>query len=172
MKDPNARVWMHRLVLSAGPLLEIITLFLPYAVAKDKNIEYATYLTNATGMNAVDPSMVDFIRVYMSADSEYLSGVQAYVTLGITIAIGVFALFALLFAVLRKPIAVLVFNVLSLLAFAVQHYDFSDRGVVPSDHFSWGWGMYLYVAAFILTVVCAIVTLIDRRRLRKQTSVS
>ena len=46
MKDPNARVWMHRLVLSAGPLLEIITLFLPYAVAKDKNIEYATYLTN------------------------------------------------------------------------------------------------------------------------------
>lgn len=172
MKDPNARVWMHRLVLSAGPLLEIITLFLPYAVAKDKNIEYATYLTNATGMNAVDPSMVDFIRVYMSADSEYLSGVQAYITLGITIAIGVFALFALLFAALRKPIAVMVFNVLSLLAFAVQYYDFSDRGVVPSDHFSWGWGMYLYVAAFILTVVCAIVTLIDRRRMRKQTSVS
>ncbi|WP_289093272.1 hypothetical protein [uncultured Bifidobacterium sp.] len=101
----------------------------------------------------------------MSADNEYLSGVQAYVTLGITIAIGVFALFALLFAVLRKPIAVMVFNVLSLLAFAVQYYDFSDRGVVPSDHFSWGWGMYLYVAAFILTVVCAIVTLIDRRRM-------
>lgn len=86
--------------------------------------------------------------------------------------LGVFALFALLFAVLRKPIAVMVFNVLSLLAFAVQYYDFSDRGVVPSDHFSWGWGMYLYVAAFILTVVCAIVTLIDRRRMRKQTSVS
>lgn len=66
MKEPNARAWMHRLVLSAGPLLEIITLFLPCAVAKDKSIEYATYLTNATGMNAVDPSMVDFIRVYMS----------------------------------------------------------------------------------------------------------
>ena len=168
MKEPNTKAWMHRLALAAGPLLEIIALFLPYAAARD--MEYATYVTGETGMNAINPSMVDFIRIYKSLDNEYLSGVQAYVTLGVTVAIGVFALFALLFAMLRKPIAAMVFDVMSMLAFALQNYDFSDRGVVPSDTFAWGWGMYLYVVAFILTVVCAIWTMIDRRRMRKQAA--
>ncbi|WP_288295641.1 hypothetical protein [uncultured Bifidobacterium sp.] len=154
--------------LAAGPLIEIIALFLPYAVAKD--MEYATYVTDETGMNAINPSMVDFIRIYMSSDIEFVAGGQAYLTLGITVAIGVFALLAFLFAMLRKPIAAMVFDVLSMLAFALQNYDFSDRGVVPSDAFAWGWGMYLYVAAFILTVVCAIWTMIDRRRMRKQAA--
>ncbi|QAY32890.1 hypothetical protein ESN35_05280 [Bifidobacterium pullorum subsp. gallinarum] len=154
--------------LAAGPLIEIIALFLPYAVAKD--MEYATYVTDETGMNAINPSMVDFIRIYMSSDIEFVAGGQAYLTLSITVAIGVFALLAFLFAMLRKPIVAMVFDVLSMLAFALQNYDFSDRGVVPSDTFAWGWGMYLYVAAFILTVVCAIWTMIDRRRMRKQAA--
>ena len=154
--------------MAAGPLIEIIALFLPYAVAKD--MEYATYVTDETGMNAINPSMVDFIRIYMSSDIEFVAGGQAYLTLGITVAIGVFALLAFLFAMLRKPIVAMVFDVLSMLAFALQNYDFSDRGVVPSDTFAWGWGMYLYVAAFILTVVCAIWTMIDRRRTRKQAA--
>lgn len=154
--------------MAAGPLIEIIALFLPYAVAKD--MEYATYVTDETGMNAINPSMVDFIRIYMSSDIEFVAGGQAYLTLGITVAIGVFALLAFLFAMLRKPIAAMVFDVLSMLAFALQNYDFSDRGVVPSDTFAWGWGMYLYVVAFILTVVCAIWTMIDRRRMRKQAA--
>lgn len=161
---------MHRLALAAGPLLEIIALFLPYAAAKD--MEYATYVTDETGMNAINPSMVDFIRIYMSSDIEFVAGGQAYLTLGITAAIGVFALLAFLFAMLRKPIAAMVFDVLSMLAFALQNYDFSDRGVVPSDTFAWGWGMYLYVVAFILTVACAIWTMIDRRRMRKQNAVA
>ena len=143
-------------------------MFLPYAAAKD--MEYATYVTDETGMNAINPSMVDFIRIYMSSDIEFVAGGQAYLTLGITAAIGVFALLAFLFAMLRKPIAAMVFDVLSMLAFALQNYDFSDRGVVPSDTFAWGWGMYLYVVAFILTVACAIWTMIDRRRMRKQNA--
>ena len=154
--------------MAAGPLLEVIALFLPYAAAKD--MEYATYVTDETGMNAINPSMVDFIRIYMSSDIEFVAGGQAYLTLGITAAIGVFALLAFLFAMLRKPIAAMVFDVLSMLAFALQNYDFSDRGVVPSDTFAWGWGMYLYVVAFILTVACAIWTMIDRRRMRKQNA--
>lgn len=168
MNEPHTKVWAHRLSLAAGPLIEIIALFLPYAVAKDMG--YATYVTDETGMNAINPSMVDFIRIYMSSDIEFVAGGQAYLTLGITVAIGVFALLAFLFAMLRKPIAVIVFNVLSMLAFALQNYDFSDRGVVPSDTFAWGWGMYLYVVAFILTVACAIWTMIDRRRMRKQAA--
>ena len=155
MNEPHAKVWAHRLSLAAGPLLEVIALFLPYAAAKD--MEYATYVTDETGMNAINPSMVDFIRIYMSSDIEF-------------VAIGVFALLAFLFAMLRKPIAAMVFDVMSMLAFALQNYDFSDRGVVPSDTFAWGWGMYLYVVAFILTVVCAIWTMIDRRRMRKQAA--
>jgi len=170
MNEPHTKVWAHRLSLAAGPLIEIIALFLPYAAAKD--MEYATYVTDETGMNAINPSMVDFIRIYMSSDIEFVAGGQAYLTLGITVAIGVFALLAFLFAMLRKPIAAMVFDVLSMLAFALQNYDFSDRGVVPSDTFAWGWGMYLYVAAFILTVACAIWTMIDRRRMRKQNAVA
>ena len=166
MNEPHAKVWAHRLAVAAGPLLEIIALFLPYAAAKD--MEYATYVTEETGMNAINPSMVDFVRIYMSIEST--SGGQAYLTLGITVAIGVFALLAFLFAMLRKPIAAMVFDVLSMLAFALQNYDFSDRGVVPSDTFACGWGTYLYVAAFILTVACAIWTMIDRRRMRKQAA--
>ena len=170
MNEPHAKVWAHRLSLAAGPLIEIIALFLPYAVAKD--MEYATYVTDETGMNAINPSMVDFIRIYMSSDIEFVAGGQAYLTLGITVAIGVFALLAFLFAMLRKPIAAMVFDVMSMLPFALQNYHFTDRGVVPSDTFAWGWVMYLYVAASILTVVCAIWTMIDRRRMRKQNAVA
>lgn len=152
------------IVAVVGSVVSCVSIFLPYASAKDADV--AQGVASLTGFNAANPSMVDFAKVYFDMSGQYISELQANITVGVTAIIGVCALLALLFGVLKKPVAVIVFDVLILLAFLMQNFDFSDRGVVPSDNYSWGIGYYLLFLGVIATFVGAVWFAVIRRRTR------
>lgn len=144
------------IVAMVAALAMASSLFLPYATAKGDMREMSQVAGELINGNLTNPSMFEFSRIYMDQIGESISAIQTYVTIGLTIAIVVSGLLTLLFAALKKPIAVIVFDALAFLAFLAQNFDFSDRGVVPSDNYNWGAGYYVLFAAAILTLAAAI----------------
>ena len=70
----------------------------------------------------------------------------------------------MIFACVSKGIPALVFSIIGFLLFLVLNWDFSDRGVVPTDDYSWGFGYYLFYAAALVAVVGAIWMIVSKRR--------
>lgn len=154
--------WIMALV---GPVLALVSLFLPYASAKDA--DQGAALSQLLGDDAAHPSMVGFARIYLAHAGNEVSSAQAYLTAGLTGAIAAIAMVALLFAAFKKAIPVAVLSALLCMAHRMQEYDFSDRGIVPSDTYSWGIGQHLLFVAVIVTMSGGIWLALDKRRVRK-----
>lgn len=149
-----------------GPVMTLVSLFLPYASAKDA--DQGAALSQLLGDDAAHPSMVGFARIYLAHAGNEVPTAQAYLTVGLTGAIAAIAMVALLFAAFRKAIPVAVLSVLLCMAHRLQEYDFSDRGIVPSDTYAWGIGHHLLFAAVLVTMSGGIWFALDKRRVRKE----
>ena len=80
----------------------------------------------------------------------------AAVYVPLTVAPAVLGALTLLFAVLRKPIPSILFSVLTVALTLLLNWDFEDRGVIPSDTYDWGVARWVYLAAGVAVIVCAI----------------
>lgn len=77
---------------------------------------------------------------------------EAVICITLMAAIAVASLLVLLFGLLKKPIAAIVFSVLATVAFYALRWDFDDRGVLPSSQYRYGIAEYLYPIAFIVVI--------------------
>ena len=66
------------------------------------------------------------------------------------------------FAFLKKPVAVIIFNILSFGVFNLQNWDYTDRGVIPSSSYDWGAGYYIFYVAAFVTLAGAIWLLVNK----------
>ena len=73
----------------------------------------------------------------------------------------------LLFALVRKPIPVVVFSVLTVALSLLLSWDFEDRGVIPSTSYDWGVARWVYLAAGIAAVALAIWQIVLRRQSKR-----
>ena len=48
------------------------------------------------------------------------------------------AVLTLLMTLIKKPIGIIIFDLLTMGAFWIICFDFEDRGVIPSSSFDWG----------------------------------
>lgn len=143
-------------------LLTVTAFFLPLASAND---EYEKYLKEyarefnveeieMTNEDAVHVSMYEFVKIYWAA---YSSVDATLGIVGITVigAVGVLSLITLLFTLLKKPIAVFIFNLLTFGAYCLLIWDLKDRGVVPGRDYDWGISYYLYFISLFLVLIGA-----------------
>lgn len=166
-------------VALVGAVLMAISIFLPYSSATK---EYAENLNaypdvviyedlDMTAKDIVDMSMVEYATVYSELSEELwgdASNGAIYVTL--VVLIGGFALLTALFAALKKPIATAIFGLLSFGVFSLQNVDYTDRGVVPSSSYEWGFGYYLFFIAIALVVVGSIWMLVSKIRNKRENA--
>lgn len=176
----NNKLLVPCIIALVGAVLMAVTVFLPYATAIDDHAESIKehpdqIVYEELDMTAEDMlhiSMVEYANVY-SQLSEQLWGSSAngifYVVM--VALIGGFALLAVLFAVLKKPIAIIIFNLLSFGVFCLQNWDYTDRGVIPSGSYDWGFGYYIFYAAAIITVVGAVWLLINKIKFKKDNKI-
>lgn len=112
-----------------------------------------------------DPSMFKFATLYNKLKDQTSNGSEiAMIVMALVAAIAITAIIALIFACVSKGIPALVFSIIGFLLFLVLNWDFSDRGVVPTDDYSWGFGYYLFYAAALVAVVGAIWMIVSKRR--------
>ena len=172
----NKNLLYPALAAIAGALLMLIALFLPFASAKDDYKEILmsypdSVYSNEAGMNnkdAVHISLAEFIKIDSAAVETGISEEIAIANMVIIIALAVFALLTLLFSILKKPIAILVFNIVSLAVMQLIKFDFESRGIIPSNSYDWGIApLICYIGMAIATAAAVLLLIIKIKNKRK-----
>lgn len=182
IKTTNSKLMQNKLLIPfvialVGTVFMFITIFLPYATAKN---EYAEKMNtypdeivyeelNITSKDMINISMVEYAKIY-SKLSEQIWGTTAYGIFYVALValIGGFSLLSVLFTVLKKPIAVVIFSLLSFGVFSMQNFDYSDRGVIPSNTYGWGVAYYIFYIAFAMALIGAVWMLVSKIIQKKQ----
>lgn len=182
IKTTNNKLLQNKLLVPfiitlIGAVLMFITLFLPYGAANEEQAEkleaYPDVMIyeelNITAEDMINISMVEYANMYGNL-SEQIWNDASYGIFYIAIVglIGVFSLLSVLFAVLKKPIAVTVFSILSLVVFTIQNSDYTQRGVIPSSTYEWGAAYYVFYVAFAVALVGAVWMLVSKIIMKKQ----
>lgn len=154
-----------------GALLLVAAFFLPYASGNEEYRERIAANPDAmnvesigmTNADSADVSLLEYMRVYMSEEA---SGVSELLVVYVFLMAGILvcAAIALLLAVLRRPIGVMVFTVFTLGLTLVLNWDFEDRGVVPSSIYDWGVAKWIYMVAAAVAFAGAVWLLVVKVR--------
>ena len=164
-----------------GSVLMIVTLFLPYATAIDDHAESIQDRPHAMVYEKIDMeaqdimhiSMVEYSYIYSNlAEQLFRDSSDAILYVIMVMLIGSFSLFAVIFSIFKKPIAVIVFDALAFCVFCMQNWDYTDRGVIPSRSYDWGAGYYIFYVAALITLVGAALMLINSVRDKKNKEIS
>ena len=177
MKDlKNNKLFIPFISALIGTILMVVTVFLPYATAIDDHAENIKENPDAivyeeldmTAQDMMNISMVEYANVYSNL-ADQLFGDSSYGVFYVVLValIGGFSLLTVLFSFLKKPIAVIIFDILAFGVFSIQNWDYTDRGVIPSSSYDWGAGYYIFYVAALITLVGAIWLLVNKIRNKK-----
>lgn len=166
----NKNLLYPALVAIVGSLLLLITLILPFASAseehKERLMSYPESMysqeANMTNEDAVNISLVEFIKIDFAAIEVGVSEGTAIANMVVIIAFITFATLVLLFSILKKPIPALIFDIISFAVLQLIRFDFEDRGVIPSSSYDWGIAQIICYLGIVITAVGAVLLLIAK----------
>ena len=175
----NLNNWLRIpfIVTLVAALIMVLCVFLPYASAKKDYAERLdehpdVMIISDMEMTAKDVkhlSMAEYANIYYTMRNELwrdpANGVFLAVLVGL---IGGFSLITVLFALGRKPVPAIIFTLLAYGVFALQNYDYTDRGVIPSSSYDWGLGYTLFPIAAIVVVIGAIWMIAKKSSFRQE----
>lgn len=158
-----------------GAILLLVMTLLPYASAKD---DYKAYLKGSpndyyvseikmTNASAVNISMLEYGRIYAETARQ---GVYREVSIICIVLIALFAFFSLLtllMSLLKKAIGIILFDFLALAIFWLMHFDYADRGVLPTDSYGWGIVNYLTYIIGVAVAIGAVWLFVEKRKRKK-----
>lgn len=163
-------------IMLLGALLLLGTLLLPYASASQEQRDYLNEYSEKeyvkevgmTNRDAVDISLVEFLKIYKNALQQGIHKETSITCIVIIVIFLVLTLLTLLFTLLKKPIASIIFVSLSLGVFRIIHFDFEDRGVIPSSSYDWGMANYVAYIGGVVLIVAAIWMIVEKIRIKHQ----
>lgn len=164
------------LVLFVGLLMLISSFFVPFASATGENKEWLERYPDATFLEGVDMtnkegeniSLFEFVKIYFASAKMGIHTTNSIVCLIIIFAFALFVVMTTLFSLLKKPIVILVFNILSLTAFSLLKWDFNVRGSISDNYFDWGFSQYFCYLGVIAVFIGAIALLVVKIKQKKE----
>lgn len=156
-------------------LLTVITFFLPLASANEEHKEYlkkhAQELSleeiGMTNEDAIHISMYELAQIYWVAYSSINNTVDVVVTVFIC-SVGMLSLIILLFTLLKKPVAIFIFNLMTFGAYYLMICEFNALGIMPNSYYDWGIAYYLYFIGLLCVFSGAIWMFIKKVKIKKQ----
>ena len=176
MNKPNSeKIKIPFLITFIGSVLLLIMILLPYASAKDDYKEYLKsdpknyYVSEIkmTNASAVNISMLEYSRIYAETARQ---GIYKEVSIICIVLISLFALFsllALLMSLLKKATGIIIFDLLALAVFWLIHFDYADRGVLPTNSYGWGIANYLTYIVGIVVATGAVWLFVEKRKFKR-----
>lgn len=157
-------------------LLLVVAFFLPYASGTQEFREglssmAANPYSETLGMSnedLADISLFEYVRIYSASGELGMGDAFAAVYVPLTVAPAVLGVLTLLFAALRKPIPSVVFSVLTVALTFLLNWDFEDRGVIPSSSYDWGIARWVYLAAGVAVIACAVWQIVLRKQSKQR----
>lgn len=169
-------------ILSA--ILAIIlfaSVFMPYSTATEKYKDIIKYIPDEItqaqiGLDSddiINVSMVEYAKLYAENSDDYFDD-EFFGFFYVFIAgfVALFSLLCLIAALTKKPILLIILDILLFLALAVQCWDYADRGVIPSRSYDWGFGFYVSFICVGLIFIFAIWLLVAKIKNKKEKALT
>lgn len=162
-----------------GAVLMAAAIFMPYSKAIGNHAERIEDDPDAvvyedpdiTAGELLNVSMFEYAKLYLTVGEDmWDNSFPVILYTSLVALIGLFALLAVLFTLLKKPVRVIVFDILAFIVFVIQNWDYSDRGVVPSRKYDWGAGYYVFFVAAAVVFIGAILMKISQSKAKKEQS--
>ena len=158
-----------------GAILLLLMLLLPYASAtedyEERLLKYAdeTYMEEIGMKNsdAVDISLIEFGRIYAEAAKQGLHKETSIACIVLIIIFTGCAVLTLVMSLVKKPIGIIIFDLMTMGAFGIICFDFKDRGVIPSSSYDWGLVYYLVYGIGVIILASAIWLYTEKRKAKE-----
>lgn len=171
------QTWLPAIIALIGALLMIVSVFLPYSTAIGERREWLdkhpdVVVIEEMDLTAADMkniSMAQYAHMYNIMSEVYWHDPAVGVFYIVLVAlVGGGALIAALFIWKRKPVGAIIFGALSYGAFSVMNFDFTDRGVIPSDTYDWGIAHTILPIAAMILALGAAWMIVKKIQIKKQ----
>lgn len=171
---------IFRVITIVLVLIAVIGLFLPYEKSignhrkKLQSNPDAMYMQEVriTNKDAIDISIVENLKVYCygmnnNSNVSWMKG-ECIINFVITITMIASIVLIFLFALLKKEVVAIIFDILLALSSLAMNFDIVGRGVIPSNKYTYGISYYLYGIIAVAIFICLIVSIVQKKKLKKQ----
>ena len=116
-------------------------------------------------------NLVDYARIYVAVGENLWKNEYAgWIYAGLIAAIGLFSLIAVIKAIRKKPIGIIISTIFTMITVAIFNWDLSARHVVQNENYVWGVAHYCYYIIPVIIIVGSIWLFIKKRQLNKDIS--
>ena len=173
-KSLNKKLAVPFTVTLAGILVIVIAMFLPYLTAVGKTADFIDAFPDMIAVEALDLTFEDIENIPMISVRNLFIGVYSeddgIITDVLVLAFCGFLALTAIFTLFRKPVAVMIFDLLTFGIFALLNL-IMKQDIIDADAYAWGIGYYIIPAAIIAVFVGAIWMLIkkiaEKKKLKK-----
>ena len=174
-------ILISSIVCIVSAVMLLVSLFLPYASLKKDYADdilsepaYEVYSGKykVTSHDLVKVSLFKFTRVYSTYGKEiFRDPINSVFYVVLFSLFSLFGLLILLFAALRKPAPIIVFDCLLFIVFLINNKDYSMRGVVPGNRYDFGVAHTLYFVFLAIIFVSAVTMLVMKMMIKRENKI-
>lgn len=178
LKKVLNRKFLSKAASFFGLIIMLLCFFLPYATATKENHEYYEAYPDSmfideiemTNADAVNISLFEYFKIYKHIFNVETNDAQLIATICLVLISAAFilTLISLLFTFLKKPVAIIIFNLLNIGVFYANAWDHLDRKVIENSNYNFGIGYYIYYIAAVIVLAGAICMLIISKKEKNQ----
>ena len=149
----NKKLTIPFIISLVGVLLVVIALFLPYLTAVGEMAEYIEKFPDRIEIESLDLTAGDMANIPVISVSKLITGIygedDGAIANAIVFVFGGFLALSALFAILKKPIAIMIFNLLTFGTFAFLNFLMKED-FIGAYKYAWGVGYYIILLAVIV----------------------
>ena len=149
----NKKLTIPFIISLVGVLLVVIALFLPYLTAVGEIAEYIEKFPDRIEIESLDLTAGDMANIPVISVSKLITGIygedDGAIANASVFVFGGFLALSALFAILKKPIAIMIFNLLTFGTFAFLNFLMKED-FIGADKYAWGVGYYIILLAVIV----------------------
>ena len=170
------RILLPCIVAAITAMISIAGLFLPYIGSTPEYADYLNSVSNQkpfdtadiTAATSVDLSLYEYAKTYWQGSDEIFGNkaVGVFYTI-IFVSPGIFGFFALLCALRKKGIPLILQSLIIGGLFFLINWDVVDRGIMPNYGRVWGISHVLYYPVAGILLICGVWIFIVKRKMKK-----
>lgn len=170
-KTLNEKVKLPFIVALIGVLILVVGMFLPYLSAVGEMAEYIEKYPDRIEIKDLELTASDLKDISVVSVSKLITGIygedDGAIANVIVMVFGGFLALTALFVILKKPIAVIIFNLMTYGTFAFLNTSMKEDFIDP-DKYAWGIGYYAITIGFAIVCAGAIWLLIKKIAVKKE----
>lgn len=170
-KTINEKLKLPFVVALIGVLILLVGMFLPYMTAVGDMAEYIEKNPDRVEIKDLDLTASDLKDIPVVSVSKLITGVygddDGAIANVIVLVFGGFLVLTALFTILKKPIAVMIFDLFTCGTFAFLNFLMKEDFIDP-DKYAWGISYYAIVIALAIVFAGAIWMLVKKITVKKE----